>query len=264
MITRDEIRKLRRDVESGLVTVPQFPNVVPRPSNKRFRREKVAKPVCMIGDWNDEAYHDNFYDDNCVELDVAPDYFSTCEQLVTTYADNLGMDKAVPSQPLFRGSGYTSKDLARFLLSFRARHMKVGDGILANMVAMLATFLPPDNSFKSLLSDKPTIYTLLKALDNLAEFKTGLRTLKINSCVNKCMGFYAEHLRLNSCQMCGESRWKHCASDCYGVSDERICSHALAPRCSLYYNVVQDRLVKLLKSDIKNLFNYDYHRAGTS
>lgn len=262
MMTREELQRLRREVEAGRVTAPPFQDVVPRPTPRFVKVKEVYDQSAQQHEWNEDAFLDELYGADVDEFDAAPDYFMDCDQLVTTYAVSTTMDTAIPSQALFRGSEYTSKDLARFLLSFKAKHMKVGDGILANMVAMLATFLPSDNAFKRLLPEKTSIYKLLKTLDNLASFKTGLRTLKINTCVNKCMGFYADNLGLNVCPKCGESRWKHCALDCYGPNDARICSHYLAPRSSLYYNVVQDRLVKLLKSDIKNLFNYDYHRAG--
>ena len=50
----------------------------------------------------------------------------------------------------------------------------------------------------------------------------------------------------------------------FGIDNEQLCRHSLTPRKSLYYNVVQvqDRLVKLLKSDLKILFEYNALRAG--
>jgi hypothetical protein len=205
---------------------------------------------------------DSFYEEDDGEEDVAPDYFHSCELLVTSYPIDKVMSADVPIRPLFQGSQYMAKDLARFILSFKARHLKVGDGILANVVAMMATFLPEDNAFKQLLPSKTTIYLLLKTLDNIAQFKTSLRTLKIDYCSNKCMGFYDINSTLNFCRVCGESRWKLCSNNCFEINGEQRCHHSLTPRKLLYYNVVQDRLVKLLKSDLKNLFEYDVLRAG--
>ena len=193
---------------------------------------------------------------------MAPDYFKSCEQLVTAFHVDKGMEHTIPSMPLFTGSEYRAKDLARFLLSFKARHLKVGDGILANIVAMMATFLPKDNAFKKLLPDQTSIYLLLKAVDNIACFRTSLRTLKINYCSKKCMGFYGPTANHNFCDVCSESRWKLCTRDCFNEANIKQCLHNQTPRKCLYYNVVQDRLVKLLKSDLKKLFNYESHRAG--
>jgi hypothetical protein len=184
--------------------------------------------------------------------------------LNTTYHIDKDIVGNIPSLPLFRGSPYKAKDLARFLLSFKARHLKVGDGILANVVAMLATFLPNDNAFKKLLPNKTSIYMLLKAVDNVACFHTNLRTLKIHYCTKKCMGFYGPNADINFCSMCDVCRWKSCTRMCFGESNEKLCVHNLNPKKCLYYNVVQDRLVKLLKSDLKNLFEYESHRAGMS
>ena len=140
-------------------------------------------------------------------------------------------------------------------------NVKVGDGVLANVVGLLATFLPKDNAFRSCLPERSSRYYLLKTLDNLAAYKSSLRTLKIHCCVKKCMGYYGENSHLNFCLTCGESRWKLCTDVCY-VDDRKVCDHRQSPRSVVYYNVVQDRLVKLLKSDVKHLFNYEYHRTG--
>jgi len=96
-------------------------------------------------------------------------------------------------QPLFRGSKYSAKDLARFLLSFKAQHLKVGDDIFANIVAMTATFLPPDNLFNSRLPQTTSTYSFLKIWENLAAYDTNLRCLQIDVCVKKCMGYYSTY-----------------------------------------------------------------------
>lgn len=126
---------------------------------------------------------------------------------------------------------------------------------------MVATFLPEDNAFKSCLPSTCTLYYLLKTLDNLASYKSRLRTLKIHCCVKKCVGYYADNFKLNFCPKCHECRWKLCTPQCY-EDDVKNCQHSQSPRATVYYNVVQDRLVKLLKSDLKHLFKYEFYRAG--
>lgn len=199
-----QIQQLKRDLDAGLYTAPQpFPVVdlnTLREENKNKKRRIVFKDPesSTTDDWYDEGFIDHFYDNtDANEEDVTPDYFSACGQLLTDYFCDDNIDHMVTSKPLFRGSKYCGKDLARFLLSFKARYLKVGDGILANIVAIMATFLPEENTLRECLPQKPSTYYLLKALDNLAYFKTSLRCLKIDCCVGKCMGFYAGNSHLN-------------------------------------------------------------------
>ena len=180
---------------------------------------------------------------------------------MTSYGVTLNNEN-VASKPLFEGGVHSAKDLARFLLSLKARHMKIGDGILGNIVGIMATFLPRGNIFEKDLPNRPSLYFLLKTLDNLASYKSQLRTLKINCCVRKCMGYYNDNVLDNFCMVCHSCRWKNCIRDCYGERGEKLCEHLQTPFNNLYYNVVQDRLVKLLKSDLRNLFQYQEYRAG--
>ena len=261
-----QIQKLRRDVEAGLYTAPQpFPivDVSKFKSKKRKRKVEINENRETQDEWCEEGFIDDFYGDmDDTAEDVTPDYFSACDQLITEYFCDENIDESVTTMPLFKGSKYSGKDLARFLLSFKARYLAIGDGILANIVAIMATFLPEENTLKAHLPDKTSTYLLLKTLDNLAHFKTSLRCLKIDCCVGKCMGFYGYNSHLNFCSVCDQCRWRLCTQDCFDENEEKICDHTLIPYGALYYNVVQDRLVKLLKSDLKNLFNYEFHRAG--
>ena len=261
-MTYQQIQNLKRQLSTGFYSAPDPIAIINEKPKPRTRRKlNIAETV---DEWNEEAFNDDFYDGDQEgdEVDVAPEYFHHCEQLNTTYFNDLNAEDDVPSLPLFQGSEYTSKDLARFILSFKARHLKVGDGIIANIVAIMATFLPEDNTLKALLPQQTSTYLLLKTLDNLASFKTNLRTLQINCCAKKCMGYYGDNYMLNSCLICGMCRWKSCAIACYSEDGEKLCDHRQSPSHNVYYNVVQDRLVKLLKSDLKNLFDYESHRGG--
>lgn len=256
----EEIQQVRRDIIAGLYTAPKpYACVLPEPQ----RRKRIASEVPLLEDgWDEGAFQDDFYDEG-PECDVAPGYFDSCKLLDTTFFRSDDMDATESNSPLFRGSIYSAKDLARFLLSFKARHLKVGDGILANIVAMMATFLPVDNLFKKWLPDNTSTYLLLKTLDNMAAFTTNLRCLKIDCCVRKCVGFYGDNADLNFCSICGACRWKLCTPACY-TEDAKTCDHLQTPQQTVYYNVIQDRLVKLLKSDLKNMFNYQQNRAGAA
>lgn len=263
-----QIQKLKRDVEAGLYIAPQtFPvvDLTKLRIEKRKRQRKDEKENTLNEEWYEEGFIDDFYGGEVEdEEDVTPDYFAACDLLLTEYCSADDIDERVSSSPLFQGSKYSGKDLARFLLSFKARYLKIGDGILANVVALMATFLPQDNLLRRSLPDTTSTYYLLKTLDNLACFKTSLRCLKIHCCVKKCMGFYGPNAHLSFCSICNECRWKLCTRECFDENAEKICEHNLTPHHVLYYNVVQDRLVKLLKSDLKNLFNYEFHRGGMS
>ena len=265
----EAIQTVRRNILAGLYAAPHPFDVGPPLKRQRRKRRTEAPPAQDM--WNEEAFQDHFYDSDGddVEEDVVPDYFHDCDQLVTTYADNAVVEhELLAMKPLFHGSMYSAKDLARFLLSFKARHLKVGDNILANIVAILATFLPIDNVFKGCLPTQTSTYFLLKSLDNLASYKTSLRTLKIHCCVKKCTGYYGDNKDANFCEECDECRWKLCSPDCYEDGEDgnvtKLCRHEQNPRAVLYYNVVQDRLVKLLKSDLSKLFDYHEHRGGMS
>lgn len=263
MLSYESALKLRKDIIAGRYAAPTtFEVVDPKLVRPKRSISKTIQPDDFCNEqWDEEAFEDNFYDEYYEEEDVTPDYFRNCAVLDTTYFCDSDWDVNLPSAPLFQGSPYSAKDLARFLLSFKARHLKVGDGILANMVAIMATFLPPGNPLTQCLPERPSTYLLLKTLDNLAHFKTQLRCLKIDSCLKKCMGFYGINSDLNFCSICGACRWKLCTSTCY-EGGLQLCDHTTSPKQCIYYNVVQDRLVKLLKSDLKNLFHYHHHRAG--
>ena len=270
----ERLQIIRRELLSGRVVaqhaIPIDP-FVPE-GRKRRRREEILADERRVeervqGNWHEEGFIDDFYDEEDAdivnaELDVVPDYFESCDILVTSYAASSDGADNVASMPLFPGSAYLSKDLARFLLSLKARHLKIGDGVLAHIVGAMATFLPKGNTLATSLPEKTSTYFLLKTLDNLAAYKSNLRTLKIHVCIKKCMGFYNNNAALNVCTVCNECRWKECLPDCYAEDGEKLCDHQQSPRDTLYYNVVQDRLVKLLKSGLRNLFNYQHHRAG--
>lgn len=265
----EAIQVLRRNILAGHILAPhRFPEA-PQEPIPRKRKRFVEEFKADDGEWDDDGFMDNLYYDEEIdnghnedERDVVPDYFKNCEQLITTYAAPALDEEDLPCEPLFPGSAYETKDLARFLLSFKARHLKIGDGLIAHIVGILATFLPKGNTFQQRLPAQPSTYFLLKTLDNLAAYKTNLRTLKIHCCIKECMGYYGGNMNLNVCSVCDECRWKQCIPACYGDGGEKLCEHNQSPRRTLYYNVVQDRLVKLLKSDLKNLFNYQHHRAG--
>lgn len=53
----------------------------------------------MNRDWYDEAYVDTFYGEDDDEEDVAPDYFHSCELLVTSYPIDKAMSLDVPIRP---------------------------------------------------------------------------------------------------------------------------------------------------------------------
>ena len=263
----EQILQIQRDILAGKYRAPDC-SLPKSPTYTRATRKRKVEDR----EWDEEAFVDNFYNDDFgehgdvgdnEERDVAPDYFKECDLLVTSFCPGRYINNTVAGEALYQGSLYTGKDLARFLLAFKARHLTVGDGLLANVIGMMATFMPSSNILKHCLPKKPSTYFLLKAIDNLACYKSDLRTLAIDCCRKRCMAFYSDSKNLNFCRQCGHSRWKLCYAECYDeATNEKICQHIQRPFIQLYYNVVQDRIVKLLKSDLKNLFDYEEHRAG--
>ena len=122
-----EIEATRQRILSGQYdAVRLLPLTPPKGRHKRKRVEPPkANAVVDDGDWYEEAFFDEFYGSDDDNGDVAPNYFGECELLVTSYAADSEMGDGVPSGALFKGSNYSAKDLARFLLAFKARNMKV-------------------------------------------------------------------------------------------------------------------------------------------
>jgi hypothetical protein len=90
-----EIQEARRLILSGVVRAPQtYGNVDPSLTKK------------TNDGWDNSAFIDNFYDDeaNEDEVDVSPDYFQDCEQLITSYYRSEDMPLSLSNAPLFSGS----------------------------------------------------------------------------------------------------------------------------------------------------------------
>jgi hypothetical protein len=157
--------------------------------------------------------HNDVFDDD--EEDNALDLFPENELLVTSYGEDKNMDDEFPLTPLFIGSDYTAKNLARFLFALKARHRKMGDGMFASIVGMVATFLPHHNVLQKVLDENSSQYFLLKSIDNLAQFDDILHTVKVHCCIKGCHAFYRDKALLNFCPKCHECRWKQCDANCY-------------------------------------------------
>jgi hypothetical protein len=128
MLNYGDIEDVRRRILEGQYDNKRILPVTPPIGQQKRKKNMRHEPTAVnMGDWFEDAFFDDLYDpnDDDAEVDVAPDYFRDCEMLHTSYAVDTDMEEGVPSKPLYKGSSYTAKDLARFLLAFKARNMKV-------------------------------------------------------------------------------------------------------------------------------------------
>ena len=112
-----------------------------------------------------------------------------------------------------------------------------------------------------MLKENCSKYYLSKAIDNLADINITLRTVIVHTCIKGCISYYRDKAYLNFCPECAECRWKQCTENCY-TNDLKTCDHSQSPCRKLYYNVVKDRLLKVLRSDLRRLLQYEEYMAG--
>jgi hypothetical protein len=119
--------------------------------------------------------------------------------------------------------------------------------------------LPPVNALVPLLLSRPTMYQSLKLIQNLAHLPSDLRTYKVDMCKKGCHPFHEDSVNNNFCSICKNCRWKHCGRGCYQAGI-KLCQHAKISARVFYYLPIRDRLLKLLNSDLKNMFQYEKYR----
>ncbi|XP_043807679.1 uncharacterized protein LOC122722088 [Manihot esculenta] len=103
--------------------------------------------------------------------------------------------------------------------------------------------------FKEVLPDGETLpKTFYEARKIICDL--GLHYEKIHACVNDCMLFWKEHVKAESCLVCGESRWKTTENDSSKMSMNKKTSKKV-PRKVLRYFPLKPRLQRLfMSSDI--------------
>ena len=113
-------------------------------------------------------------------------------------------------------------------------------------------------------TQQPSTYKLLQCLYNMADMQNTLRTFKFDTCVDGCTPFFKDTVLVHQCISCNKPRWKSCKNTCVDGEGDKICRHPATPVRSVYYMPVEDRLRKLLRSDIRNLFKYPVYRHKSS
>ena len=161
---------------------------------------------------------------------------------------------------IFPGSGYSMKDMCRFLLFVKCQNSTIGDRLFASIFGVLPAFLPPDNGLIPLLPKDPSMYNCLKLVRNLGNIPQDMRVYVVNMCSEGCLPFWKDTAHSNFCSKCQGCRWKYCSATCYNDQHEKICSHRTVAVRSFYYLPMRDRIEKLLLSDMKNMFMYEKYR----
>ncbi len=165
-----------------------------------------------------------------------------------------------PKLPLYPGSTHSTQDLCRYFLAMK-HSLGLGEVDFSIIIGSVISFLPPNNGLCSVITSSPTRYKLMQAVHVFAAFRNTMRTLKFHTCLKGCATFLTgQHF----CDHCHECRWRHCSMACFEEDDEgeliANCYHHQKPTTTLYYLPLRDRMMALLKSDLKNFFNYDTYR----
>ena len=106
----------------------------------KFVEQTIMKDSSDV-DWDEDAFNN------------IPSYDDDVEFTTNEWCDvkllKLHYPKAKVEIPekLFAESNHTSRDLARFILSFKSNNLKIGDNIIAEIVGMFASFLPEGIEF---------------------------------------------------------------------------------------------------------------------
>ena len=160
---------------------------------------------------------------------------------------------------VFEGSQHGGKDLGRRLLAFKASHHHLGDYGFAELVGIMATYLPRGNLLQQVLNvqSAPTEYKINGCIKGLAELEeSSCRVLEFETCANGCQCFGDNVV----CDKCGGCRYKNCTGECFNEANEKVCGHLLKAVRMLYYLPVGDRIKRLLMSDAKRFLEYDMYR----
>ena len=129
---------------------------------------------------------------------------------------------------LYPGSHFNVKLFCRFLLILKTTH-SMGDVAFASIAGAIISFLPSDNKLSTFVGENPSIYILLNSIQKLSKMNNCCRIFKFNSCdMGKCI--------LNQ--------------------PHNQCFHSKLKRNNFHYLPIRDRIISLLKSDVKNLFLY--------
>ena len=161
--------------------------------------------------------------------------------------------------PLFENSLFTAKDFFRFMLHLQSSNAGIGDRLFSSIIGAIIRFLPPDNVLATALKQNPSMYRTLKMVHSGADIRDDLKSYLLDTCPSGCRPFWgaSAHEHICSEEDCGGCRWKYCNADCVNDIGDKICDHKRKPARQFYYLSVRDRIVSLLNSDLRRLFQYE-------
>ena len=150
------------------------------------------------------------------------------------------------SEFLYEGSNLTLEDAILILELIKSTN-NLGDTNESIILGMLGSFMPKDNLIKKLMSETTgSIYHFQNLLKKGQQHFQKCSVHKIFVCKNGCTAFVGRFEFTNVCEKC---------KSVFDMLDSKI-KH-------LYYLPLKDRLIKLLLSDLKNLFHYPILRSKT-
>jgi hypothetical protein len=233
------------------------------------------------GDNEDIGWHEPHQEQN---EEIEPFDFQ-----VSTSCFEFSFDQSATSTPLCDGSPYSAKDVCRFLLHMKNCNAVIGDRLFASIVGSIAALLPEGNVSRSHVSHIPSMYNILKLVSQYADLPRDVKVLKIPVCKNGCRSFRKDIAGHNCCPDCGTVRWECWSQECLSANGQLQCKHekkvsgekdflfmphiymfmtgyVLLCRImhyigrSLFYLSVRERITKLLRSTLHNMFYCELYR----
>lgn len=240
----------------------------------------AMREAWRLGDYNITATEDEVEEEDEVE-DGAPNDWAIhalgpIHDWTFAFADTIlpfqhsfkieatGFGNIDPEDPVTAGCSFSMRDFCRFALFLRVSNAAIGDRLFSSVVGAMGIFLPKPNAVSTALKTNPSMYTTLKLVQNAADLPDDLSFFKIDTCAKGCVPFWKEVVSDGLCPKCDGPRWKHCDVGCFNAAREKKCNHESIAVRNFYVLSIRARIMKLLQSDLRNLFDYEDLRHRSS
>jgi hypothetical protein len=192
---------------------------------------------------NDESVISNIHTNDSPPENENNDYFREYCKSGSSYPFIRSSSSANTNPPLYLGSDHTLLDFSEALLNLKKQFSShIGDRLMAGIVGICATMLPPNNILRERLKKSKSVYTVNQLLLRTVSdgIKSELSCHTFFKCQSGCMSFSGVNANRDTCRICGSSK----------------------ETAKLYYYLpVSGRLTHLLQSSLlKGLFEYEKFR----
>ena len=149
------------------------------------------------------GYFDHDWESNIIDDNAGDDsFYDSVSHLKCSFTYPREKDDVLANSSLYLGSTYKGKDLCRALLEMKSANAVIGDRLLATIVGLIVTFLPKENLFADILTRNPSMYSILKTVQNVADMQHDMNTYAVDACPNGCVGYLQPGNVENFCPIC--------------------------------------------------------------